>query len=108
MPSYLYQLAYTSESWGAQIRNPQNRVEQVRPMVEKLGGRFQSVFYAFGDYDIVAIVEFPDNESAAAFALAVQAGGAVKTAKTTPLMAIEEGLGAMRKAATASYRPPGS
>lgn len=64
------------------------------------------MYYAFGDYDIVAIVQFPDNQSAAAFSLAGQAGGAVKAYKTTPLMSIEEGLAAMRQAGGAGYRPP--
>ena len=54
----------------------------------------------------MAIIQFPDNQAAAAFSLAAQAGGAVKAYKTTPLMSIEEGLGAMRKAAGAGYRPP--
>jgi hypothetical protein len=52
------------------------------------------------------VVELPDNVSASAFALVGLAGGALKTYKTTPLMTIEEGIEAMRKGATAGYRPP--
>jgi hypothetical protein len=44
----------------------------------------------------------------AAFALAATAAGAVKALKTTPLMTIEEGIEAMRKASGTGYRPPGS
>jgi uncharacterized protein with GYD domain len=108
MPRYLFQLAYTPAAWAAQLRDPQDRVAIVRPVIERLGGRFEGVYFAFGDYDIVAIVEAPDNVSAAAFSLAVSAGGAVKALKTTPLMTIEEGLAAMRKGAEAGalYRPP--
>jgi hypothetical protein len=40
--------------------------------------------------------------------MAVIAGGAVRTYKTTPLMTIEEGLQAMRRGAEAGYRPPGA
>jgi len=29
MPLYMYQAAYTGESWAAQMKNPQNRVESV-------------------------------------------------------------------------------
>ena len=29
MPIYMYQAAYTPESWAAQLKNPQNRVEAV-------------------------------------------------------------------------------
>src|SRR5438128_9415976 len=76
MPHYLIEVAYTPESWGKQVRHPQNRVEQMRPVIEKLGGRLESMYYAFGEYDLVAICQFPDNVSAAALSLAGAAGGA--------------------------------
>ena len=107
MAHYLFQLAYTPEAWAAQLKNPQNRIEAVTPVLERLGGRFETVYYAFGDYDIIGILDLPDNVSATAFALAVNAGGAVKAYKTTPLVTIEEGLEAMRRGAEAGYRPPG-
>ena len=107
MPYYMIQAAYTGESWGAQIKNPQNRLEQLRGAVEGLGGSIESGYYTFGEYDIVGIIQFPDNESAAAFSLAASAGGAVASVRTTPLMTMEEGVAAMRKAGGSSYRPPG-
>jgi len=108
MAKYLFQATYTSEAWAAQVRNPQNRVEAIRPVIERFGGRLESAYYAFGEYDVVVIAELPDNVSAAALAIAVTAGGAAKAIKTTPLLAIEEGIEAMRKASGAGYRPPGS
>jgi len=107
MAKYLFQAAYTSEAWAAQLQHPQNRVEAIRPVIEGLGGRIESVYFAFGDYDMVGIVDMPNNVSMAAFSLAGAAGGALKTVKTTPLMTIEEGLEAMRKASGSGYRPPG-
>ena len=108
MARYLFQAAYTPEAWAAQINNPQNRVEALRPVIERLGGRLESAYYAFGDYDVIFIVEVPDNVSAAALSLAANAGGALRAVKTTPLMTIEEGMEALRKAGGAGYRPPGS
>jgi uncharacterized protein with GYD domain len=110
MSRYLLQAAYTSEAWATQLKNPQNRVEIVSQLMERLGGRFETVYYTFGDYDIVAIMDLPDNISAAAASMVVSSAGAVKAIKTTPLMTIDEGLQAMRKGAdaTASYRPPSS
>ena len=108
MPYYMIQGAYTSESWAAQIANPQNRIEIVKPIFERLGGRIESAYFAFGEYDIVVIAEFPDNVSAAAVSVTINAGGAFKTAKTTALMTIEEGIEVMRKAGGSGYRPPGS
>jgi uncharacterized protein with GYD domain len=108
MALYLLQVAYTSGAWAAQVKNPQNRREVVSPVVERLGGHIESAYYAFGDYDVILIIDMPDNVSAAAFALAVSAGGAVKAIKTTPLLAIDDGIEAMKLAAEAGYRPPSS
>ena len=107
MARYLIEVAYTAEAWAAQVSSPQNRIEAIRPVIERLGGRIESAYYAFGEYDVVGIMEMPDNVSAAALSLAASAGGAVKAIKTIPLMTIEEGIEAMRKAAGAGYRPPG-
>ena len=107
MPHYLLQASYNGEAWGTQIKGPQNDINRVRPAVEALGGTVDCAFYAFGEYDVVAIIQFPDNASAGAFSVAASAGGAVNAIKTTPLMTVEEGMEMMRKAAGAGYRPPG-
>jgi uncharacterized protein with GYD domain len=110
MAHYLCQLAYTNEAWAAQIKNPADRVKVVAPFLERLGARFEAAYLSFGEYDIVFIMEAPDNVSAAAVSLAITAGGAVKAYKTTPLMTPDEGIEAMRKAggAASTYRPPGA
>lgn len=105
---YLLQASYTSEGWAALVRNPQDRGQAVRPVVERLGGRIENTWLAFGEYDVVAICQMPDNVTAAAFSMAASAGGALKTVKTTPMMTIEDGLKAMKKAAEAGYEPPES
>jgi len=55
---------------------------------------------------VVGIMNLPSNIEAAAFSLAATAGGAIKAIKTTPLMTIQEGITAMKKAAAAGYMPP--
>jgi uncharacterized protein with GYD domain len=104
----MYQGSYTSENWATQIQNPQNRMEQIKSLVEANGGKLLGFYYAFGEYDVVVIMEAPDNVSVSALALAVASSGAVKTGKTTVLMSPEEGLEAMRRAGGTGYRPPGS
>ena len=108
MAQYLLQVAYTPEAWAALTKNPQDRIEAVRPAVERLGGKIQGAWFAFGEYDIVAVFEMSDNVSAAAISIAFSAGGAVKSVKTTPLMTVAEGIEAMKKAGGAGYRPPTS
>ena len=108
MPLYMYQAAYTSESWAAQIKNPQNRVETVGPQLcQAVGGKFVGGWLCFGDYDLVLIADVPDNESMAAVALGVAAGGAIKASKTTVLMTGTEGEGALKKAdaVAKAYKP---
>ena len=106
MPLYLLQVAYTSEGWASLLKSPQNRLDAVRPAVEKLGGKIEKRMFCFGDYDLVSILQMPDNVSAAAFSVAASAGGAIKAIKTTPLLSLEDGVEAMKKAATAGYKPP--
>ena len=106
MPHYLYQVAYTPEAWAAMAKKPQDRARAIRPIVKQLKGKLASFYLSFGEYDLVAIAEFPDNESAAAFSIAAAAGGAVKAIKTTPLMTVQESTSAMRKAGRSGYRPP--
>lgn len=105
MPLYLTQVAYTQESWQTLMKNPQNRIDAIRPAIEKLGGTVINGYFAFGDYDIVAITEMPDNVSAAAMAIAFAAGGSCKAVRTTPLLTTAEGVEALKKAAETGYRP---
>jgi uncharacterized protein with GYD domain len=53
-------------------------------MIERLGGKLEGYWIAFGDYDSVVIAQVPDNICAAALSLAASAGGALKSIKTTP------------------------
>jgi uncharacterized protein with GYD domain len=108
MPHYLQQVAYSREGWEAVVANPQNRIEAVRPVVEKLGGKIESAWFSFGDYDIVVITEMPDNVSAAAISMAFAAGGACKSVQTTPLISTEEAIQALKKARDCGYRPAAS
>jgi uncharacterized protein with GYD domain len=105
MPLYLTQVAYTPEAWKSLVKNPHDRIEAVRPAVEQLGGKVVSGYFAFGDYDAVAIVEMPNHVSAAALAIAFAAGGACKDVKTTPLMTTAEGIEALKQAGRTNYKP---
>src|SRR3981081_3584169 len=99
MPIYMYQAAYTPESWAAQLKNPQNRVDAVgRAACEAVGGKLVGGWYCFGDYDLVIIADVPDNESMSAIALAIAAGGAVKGRKETALATGQERSAGMKKA----------
>jgi uncharacterized protein with GYD domain len=106
MPQYLYQAAYTPESLSAQMKNPQDRFEVVgRQLEQSAGAKILAGGFSFGEYDIVAIVEAPDDTTMAAVALAIAAGGAMKIAKTTPLLSGAQWVEALKKAPSITYRP---
>ena len=105
MPHFLHQVAYSPEGWHALVNNPEDRVEAVRPAIEKLGGKIKSAWFSFGEYDVVLISEMPSAVNAAAISMAFAAGGACKGVQTTPLLSVEEALDAMKKANESDYKP---
>ena len=105
MPRFLHQISYTTEAMAQLIAHPQDRFEAVRAPIEKLGGKVEHGYFAFGEHDAVLITEMPDNISAAAIALAFAAGGSVNKCNTTTLLTAAEAQDAMRKAATCGYKP---
>ena len=105
MPHYLIQVGYNTSGAAGLVKEPQDRIEKVTPAIEALGGGVKCGYYAFGDYDVLLIVEMPDNSSAAALALAIAAGGTVGSYKTTVLLTAEEAVQAMSMAGGSSYKP---
>ena len=107
MAHYLIQASYTQGGITDLIKNPQDRAAAVRPVVERMGGKLEAFYYAFGDCDVVILAELPDNASMAALSMAVGAAVAVSTFKTTSLLTMDEAVEAMKKAGGTGYRPPG-
>lgn len=75
----------------------------VEKILQKLGGRLEGFYFAFGDNDAYVISEGPDNATAAAISLAVTTG-AIRT-KTIVLLTPEEVDLAVKKGV--EYSPPG-
>jgi uncharacterized protein with GYD domain len=107
MPTFMVQASYTNTAWGKLVQRPENRMEAVKPMIERLGGQILSWYYAFGDYDVVVLFEVPNNGTAAAISMAIAGSGAVKAFKTTVLLSPDEGFDSMLLAQGAGYRQPG-
>ena len=106
MPRYLIEASYTTEGVkGVQRAGGTSRREAISRMVEGLGGRLESLDFAFGGNDVYAIAELPDNETAAAVAMTVNGSGAV-TARTVVLLTPELVDAAAQR--SVDYAPPGS
>ena len=97
----------TPEAVKAWAASGEDRREVINEMMESVGGRVVSYYFSFGESDIVAIIEAPDNQSIAAALLAVTGAGGVADIKTTVLMSYEDGLEALRRSASIAYKPPG-
>jgi uncharacterized protein with GYD domain len=106
MPKYLVMASYTAEGVkGVQSAGGVSRREAVAEMVEGMGGQLESFYFGFGEHDAYVIADLPDNASAAAVTLAVNAAGGA-TSRTVVLLTPDE----VDKAAgmSVAYRPPGS
>jgi uncharacterized protein with GYD domain len=105
MPKYLIEAHYTAEgAKGVAKDGGTGRRAAVVKAAESAGGKLESLYFAFGGADVYAIIELPDNVTAAAMSLAVNQGGAVAT-KTIVLLTPEEMDKAAKK--TIAYRAPG-
>lgn len=107
MPYYLVQASYVPAAFSGMIQSPPPQARMLESVADKLGGSLQGVWLAFGEYDLVAICQMPDDESMAAFSMAMSAGGQWKAIKTTPLLSWEEGMHAMERAGKEALVPPG-
>ena len=105
MAKYLIHASYTSEGLkGLQKDKASGRRDAVRQLLEGVGGKLESMYYALGEDDVVIIADLPDNVAVSAVSLAVSASGAVRT-RTTALLTVEETDKAL--ATKISYRRPG-
>jgi len=105
MPKYLVHASYTVEGLKGLLKDGgSKRREAVEQLAKGLGGKLEAFYYAFGDDDLFAIFDVPDNVSATAASLVVNASGATK-AKITVLLTPEEVDQAAKK--TVDYSPPG-
>jgi uncharacterized protein with GYD domain len=105
MPKYLIEASYTLEGVkGVQSAGGSSRRDVVAKVAESVGGSMECFYFAFGEHDVYTIVDLPDNESAAAVALTVNAAGGARI-RTMVLLTPEEVDAASK--ASVEYRPPG-
>ena len=105
MPKYLCQANYVGEGLKGLLKEGgSSRRAAVEKLFGSVGAKIEAFYYAFGDTDLFIIADVPDNVSAAALSLTVNAAGAA-TNRITVLLTPEEIDAAAKK--TPNYRPPG-
>jgi uncharacterized protein with GYD domain len=106
MSKFLMQVSLTKEGViGLAKEGGTKRKQAAERFFASVGGKLETLYFAFGDTDVFAIVDFPDNVSAAAISLAGNGGGQANV-KATVLITPEE----MDQAANKSQglHPPGA
>ena len=90
MPKYLFQGSYIGEGLkGLATEGGTPRVDAAKKLFASLGGTLECFYFAFGTEDLIVICDLPDNQSAAAFSLAINNTGKAR-GRVTPLMTPQE------------------
>jgi uncharacterized protein with GYD domain len=106
MPKYLYRASLSAEGVAGVLKEGGSaRRQVVSDAVERLGGTVEAFYFAFGDEDVMIVADFPDNETAAGFAMETSASGRVSVS-TTVLLTPEEVDRAREK--KSGWRAPGA
>ena len=61
------------------VKDSTKRADAVKEAAKKFGASMTQIYWTLGHYDLVAVIEAPDDKSATAFALAIGAAGNVRT-----------------------------
>ena len=105
MAKYLIEAKYTAEgAKGFAQDGGTGRRSAIEKMLASVGGRLDTLYFAFGGSDAYVIADLPDNTTAAAVALTVGQSGKAST-NTVVLLTPEEMDAATKK--TVAYSPPG-
>ena len=77
MGTYIALSSFTDQGIRS-IKDTTNRADAVREAARKFGASMPQLYWTLGKYDLVAIIEAPDDESATAFALAIAGAGNIR------------------------------
>ena len=78
MPNYVVLMNWTDQGVRT-VKDTVQRREQADALAEKHGARIEQVYWTVGPYDIVTIVDAPDDESATAMLLELGTAGNLRT-----------------------------
>ncbi len=78
MAKYIVMLKYTNKGI-ADIKGSPTRLENAKKAIASMGGRISAFYLTLGRYDAVTVMEAPDDETVAKFALATGSQGNVQT-----------------------------
>ena len=89
MPIYVSLVNFTHDGLKSMKSKGVARSDMVKKNVESLGGKLVHAYYCLGEYDVVAILEFPHNRAAMKAAVLNASLGHIRI-KTMPAVSREE------------------
>jgi uncharacterized protein with GYD domain len=107
MPKYVALFKLTSDSVAGMIKKPSDRKKAVAAAAKSAGGKLLDYYWMFGQYDGLAIFEFPDSRKIASFMLAVGGRGALAHLETHELIDAGDIEGILAESKGITYTPPG-
>jgi uncharacterized protein with GYD domain len=78
MPTYIALMNWTDQG-VRNVRDTVHRREQADALADKHGAKIEQVYWTVGPYDLVTILQAPDDESATAMLLELGSGGNLRT-----------------------------
>jgi uncharacterized protein with GYD domain len=106
MPKFLIKGSYSAAGAKGLIKEGGSaRKAAIEKALAGIGGKLETMYYAYGDTDVYVIADVPDLVSGVALSLTVNASGAA-TATTIPLLTVQEMDAACKK--TVDYRGAGA
>jgi len=78
MPIYVALMNWTDQG-VRNVRDTVHRREQADALADKHGAKIEQVYWTVGQYDLVTILQAPDDESATAMLLELGTGGNLRT-----------------------------
>ena len=86
MAIYILLMNYTHQGITS-VKNSPDRLDNAKELCRSLGGKVKEFYLTMGAHDALAVIEAPDDETMAKFALAAGSHGNVRT---TTLKAFSE------------------
>ncbi len=78
MATYISLIHWTDQGMSA-VKDTLSRARAAAQSAEKMGGKLTQIYWTVGKYDLVTVTDFPDDETATAFLLALGMQGSVRT-----------------------------
>jgi len=90
MPTYVTLWKYTRDGL-VDMKNTPDRYEAVKKIISDAGGKLLSIYGLIGEYDVITIMEMPDEKVAAATMLKICSKGRI-TSQTMTALSIDDFL----------------